>query len=387
VESSSELTRLPANRIRSQILSKIVVSLLLGGAAFLISSAIDSGVGNQTILSIGVSVFVSGLVLLIQFLVDVDHRLDALTREVRDLVGRLDEHSQTVQKMIATEFAAINQQTKNEFVKIQGQFTKINEATELFGLVEASALKTDAMTQLVKHATTIERGNPPTVFEFAQEEIARLSRYLKALGLGADVTYEGEDRDWLLGLAAVASHTIDATSLTTVDAGGRGFVDGGLWTSDLGRRYLEAQKEAIERGVTIRRIFIIDRRDLQNHDDFIKVLEEHIKIGVNVRILDPRTLTFSRQTSVADFIVIDGVLVYRSTVITRVEEGSHPVIDSTRLVTNRDEVVDRIVRFRELWTAADEYRPSAATPRPPAQRRPEEAPVRGEAQPGPGRNA
>ena len=37
------------------------------------------------------------------------------------------------------------------------------------------------------------------------DEIARLSGYLQDLGQGGDVTYEGEDRDWLLGLTKVAT--------------------------------------------------------------------------------------------------------------------------------------------------------------------------------------
>ena len=36
-------------------------------------------------------------------------------------------------------------------------FNKINEATELFGQLEASALRTDMMTQLVRHSTQHRR--------------------------------------------------------------------------------------------------------------------------------------------------------------------------------------------------------------------------------------
>src|SRR5690606_6212785 len=109
---------------------------------------------------------------------------------------------------------------------IREEITKVSAATELFGAVEASALRTDVVTQLVRNATSVKRAETPLVFEFAQAEINRLSGYLRDLGQQADVVYDGEDRDWMLGLTRAASESIDATSLTTVDAGGRGSVDG-----------------------------------------------------------------------------------------------------------------------------------------------------------------
>jgi hypothetical protein len=64
---------------------------------------------------------------------------------------------------------------------------------------------------------------------------------------GGYVAYDGEDRDWLLGLTRHAQSSIDTTSLMAVDASGGGFGEGGLWSSDLGRRYLEVQREAVQR--------------------------------------------------------------------------------------------------------------------------------------------
>ncbi len=75
-----------------------------------------------------------------------------------------------------------------------------------------------------------------------------MTSFVRQLPGGTEIAYDGEDREWMLGLTAEASRSIDAISLSTVDAGIRGF-DGGLWTSDLGTRYLELQHEAIARGV------------------------------------------------------------------------------------------------------------------------------------------
>jgi hypothetical protein len=343
-------------RARSQVVIKIVATVVIGTITFLITSAIDLSTASQVILSIGVSVFVSGIAFLTSFLIDVDKNLDGLGVEVAALRHEYRDHAEAAEQLIQQSFA-----------RISHEFTKINDARKLFGLVEASDLKTDAMTELVVNATTIGRGDPPLIFDFAQREIARLSGYLRNLGLHGDVTYDGEDRDWLLGLTKVATRSIEATSLTTVDAGGHGYVEGGLWDNDLGRRYLEAQREAVARGVRIRRILIIDRQDLNQHNDLAQLIAEHQRIGVQVRILNPRQIQI-RRTSIADFIVMDRVLVYQSTPTPRLDEGSNPVIEHTRLVTNPDHVHDRVSRWEELWAASSEFHPDDdllyAVPRP-----------------------
>ena len=326
------------------ILSKIVVSALIGVLGFLVGTGLDSNMGNDVLVGIGVSVFVSGIAFITQFLVDTDHQLNELATRVSELTEMYSAHANATEQLI-----------QGEYLKINAEFTKINAATKLFGAVEASALKTDAMTQLVQHSTSIAVDSPPLIFNFAQAEITRLSGYLRELGQRADVYYEGEDRDWLLGLTRAASRSIDATSLTTVDAGGRGFVDGGLYISDLGRRYLEAQKEAIRRGVVIRRLFILDRLDLPHNPELVEVLKEQLEAGVLVALLDPRRVPPNRRASLIDFIVIDDVLVYRSAVTARVELTSHPIIESTRLISEASQVRDRIARFAELWQLGEKY--------------------------------
>jgi hypothetical protein len=322
---------------RYQVIAKIAISVVIGLIAFAVSAALDSRLGTSTLVGLGTSIFVGGVAFITQFLIDVDHRVHFLGRALGKLQHGYASHIDETREVI-----------KNEF-------TKINEATQLFGLVEASALKTDAMTQLVKNSTFIPK-EPSLIFDFAQSEINRLSGYLKELGQGGDVTYEGEDRDWLLGLTRVATSTVDATSLTTVDAGGRGFVDGGLWTSDLGQQYLEAQREAIRRDVKIRRIFIIDRPGLQNDDpDFTSILRQHAAIGVEVRTLRPNDMTPTRRASLFDFIVFDGVLSYQATIASRTVEQARPIIITTTLVTNTARVQERIDRFKDLWESAQPF--------------------------------
>jgi hypothetical protein len=329
---------------KAKLATKIGVSLLLGVFAFLLSQFLDAGAGPSLILGIGGSVFVSGVAFVTQFLIDVENQIDDVAERIeavgeglQKVEGRYEVHNRDTERMIKDEFA------------------NINKATELFSLVEASALKTDAVTQMVRNSVSVAQRTPPLIFDFAQAEISRLSGYLKDLGQGGDVTYEGEDRDWLLGLTRVATSTIDATSLSTVDVGGRGLIEGGLWSSDLGQQYLEAQREAIARGVVVRRIFIIDRPELEDDNDFVQILSEHAAIGVQVRTIKPDAVV-TRRASLIDFIVVDSVLIYQSSPASRVP-GRPPTIASTALITNGPRVAERIERYKALWTVAEPFSP------------------------------
>jgi len=319
-------------RVNAQIVIKISVSFLFGIVAFFATQILSSQMTGSTATGIAVALFIGGIAFITQFLIDLATRIESGAQAMRKLEASFSEHTETTHQMITDKFA------------------KINDATELFGLVEASALKTDAMTQLVKHSTTVAKGAPSLIFDFTQAEIVRLSGYLKELGQGGDVTYEGEDRDWLIGLTKVASNSIDATSLTTVDAGGRSYIDGGLWTSELGQRYLDAQREALHHGVKIRRLFIMDRPDMQPDQELLGIMNQQTAMGIEVRLLRP-----DRIGPLFDFIVMDGVLSYQSTVASRTMPESRPIIVTTTLVTNPDRVQKRIDRFQLLWSAGTNH--------------------------------
>jgi hypothetical protein len=245
---------------------------------------------------------------------------------------------------------------------IQSEFRNVSAATDLFGLVEASALRTDEIVALVQNSTEITERASPLVARFAQAEIARLSTYLKDLGQGGDVTYDGEDRDWLLGLTKVTTATIDATSLTTTDRDGRQFVDSGFWSTDLGQQYLQVQSAAIARGVKIRRVFIVDRPEFVRDSDFRDVLEKHREAGIEVRMLDPRRIPPGWRSSFFDFVLFDNALSYQTMPASRaVDESSQPIVSIT-MVTNPSRVRDRIERFKVLWNhAADPLDVKATT--------------------------
>jgi len=308
-------------RLRVKVVRKIIITVLIGGMAYYVTDLTN----QPQIWALTASVFLGGITLVVQFLNDFENRLENV--EVSQA-----EHSAEMRSLIAEGFA------------------RTNEATELFQAVEASALQTDAVTRLVRHSTQIDPDSPPLVYRFAQLQINRMSQFLKELSEGGDVSYDGEDRDWLLGLTIEARQTLIATSLSTVDAGGESF-DGGLWTSDFGLRYLELQREAVRRGVIIRRVFIVDQPEQTNDADLLRICRQQKNLGVQVRVLDrthiPDALLF-------DFVVFDNTIGYEVIPASRVEVGMRPMIVKTHLMRQPGRVEERTRRFEDLWVSARE---------------------------------
>jgi hypothetical protein len=317
----------------SSIIRKIVSTLLTGGVVYLLATPLNQG--GQIL----VSTFIGGVVLVVQFLVEFDDRMQDLEDEQHNRLVVMEEKQ-----------AAHNAEVRN---LVQQSFLKINQATELFGLVEASALRTDAVIQLVQHSTALTPDLPPLVSRMAQSEIVRTSRFLKELGDGT-ASYEGEDRDWLLALAHSAKTSIDATSLNTVDARGRG-LDSGFWLSDLGQRYLEVQRSVARNGVKIRRIFIVDRPGATNGPEFYEMCRMQARMNIEVRILTATDLEPPLKTKLLDFILFDNVVSYETTPAYRMDESSPPEIVHTRLQLDQETVEERIDRYRDLWERAKPF--------------------------------
>lgn len=320
----------PAVRPRVTIFRKTIISLGIGALAYFITNYLaDSNSAEPQLLGLTLSVFIGGVTLVVQVLTEFEHRV------------------------IKLETAQQRHTTNLEHLVTEG-LREISEITELFGLVEASALRTDVVIQLVRNATQLRPSAAPLVFRFAQAEISRMSEFLKELGEGNNVTYDGEDRDWMLGLARSVETSIDATSLSIVDVGGMGSVDGGLWTSDLGLRYLEIQRQAIQNGVRIRRIFIVDHPEIAEQAVFQAVYQQQRQMGIEVRVLDAASVFGTHRSSLFDFILFDDVISYEITPASYVEPSSRPSIVSTRLELGTARVRDRVQRFRDLWASARE---------------------------------
>src|SRR5262245_17118879 len=225
-EAEEVVTRHPRRHhiLGTRVILQTVASILFGGVAYVVTNLL-SPTENSQFPGITLSVLIGGIALVFQLMIDLDHRLEGLQMQI-----------------------------KAEFKE---EFTKIHKVTELFQAMEKLDQQTVAAMRLLQHATRIEPHSQPLISAFAHSQINEMSRLLRGLNEGESVIYDGEDRDWMLGLTTYCKESIDATSLSTVDAGVNSF-EGGLWTSDLGQRYLELQRLAVERRkVRIRRVFII----------------------------------------------------------------------------------------------------------------------------------
>lgn len=240
--------------------------------------------------------------------------------------------------------------------QVTAGFQKIRASNELLNLMERSVLDTALLSEFIEAAGKADTSVSPMLERLARREIERVTQFVRQLPTGGEIAYDGEDREWMLGLAAQTQRSIDAISLSTVDAGMRGF-DGGLWTSDLGTRYLELQREAIQRKVTIRRIFVFEIEDLARDETFLKITQQQREVGVDVRMLDQQLIPERLQAMIFDFIIFDGAVGYETTPATTFTHGAtHPVIVRTRLAPMPTRVRDLESHFEKLWAAANPER-------------------------------
>lgn len=325
------MSRLGFTGWSSSVVRKILTSLAIGGVAYAITNNVPDDPLTLT-WTLSLSVFIGGVTLVVQFLVDFANRLEALE------VGQR-RHLTAVRDMIRTRFA------------------DISEATELFGRVEGSAMSIDLVKELAGHSANLDPSAHQLIHLLAHSEITRVSDFMKELSQHSEITYDGEDRDWLLALTRHAQMSIDATSFMAVDASAQGF-SGGLWASNLGQSYLEEQQKALDRGVTIRRIFMLDVPEQAQDPELRQICEMQQKLGILVRILDPLTLPGLHGHRMLDFIVFDSVISYESTIAAWARKGTKPPIVSTRLVLSSHRVLERVGRFAELWATARELPPS-----------------------------
>src|SRR5712691_985153 len=289
------------------LILKLGIPLLLG--LITIVSANISGMTSQDSLQLGT--FVIGIFVLAMFLIDFEVRLlnlgDGLDRALR----------------------------------------KLDKSSELASLAERSALDTALLTDFLDVAGKAGDGINPLLLRLAQREIKRMTYLVQELPGGREIAYDGEDREWLLGLTEEAGRSVDAISLSTVDAGMRGF-DGGLWTSDLGTRYLELQREAVARGIVIRRIFVFETEDLAGDETFLNITKIQRDVGVQVRMLDHQLIPEWLRSMIFDFIIFDGAVSYETTPATTFNAGTRPAIVRTLLAPMSDRVDELQNRFEQL---------------------------------------
>jgi hypothetical protein len=241
--------------------------------------------------------------------------------------------------------------------RVSASFMQIGRLAELFALMERSSLGPALLADFLETASEVDGRVNPLLQRLARREVERVTEFVRQLPVGGGIAYDGEDRDLLLGLAREAEHSIDAISLSTVDVGMRGF-DGGLWTSDLGHRYLQLQREAITRKVRVRRIFLFENEDLARDETFMSITQMQRDAGVEVRMLDHQLIPEWMRSMIFDFIVFDEAVSYETTPATSFTAGqTRPAVVRTYLAASPDRIHDLERKFEQLWEAANPERP------------------------------
>ncbi|TCO62555.1 DUF6879 family protein [Actinocrispum wychmicini] len=292
---------------------KILITMVVGALLFPLTNLLLDSTATKVLAT----VVVGAVVLIVQFLVD-------LQRQLRAIEGTQIEQISEVRRAVDDTFA------------------KISPATELFGQAEATGL-----TELVARASAIDRGGSSLVSRFAQVELHRMSYFLNAM-IEREAFYDGEDREWLLALTRSTDASIDAISVPKVDADGAAV---GFWRTDLGLRYLSLQHEAIVRGVRVRRIFVLQRPELVNDPDLLSVVRAQAELGIDVRVLHPPAAASAAKVIRHDITLFDNALSYE---VVPVPGLSHekPLILYTRLAMREDVVNKHIERYQQLWATA-----------------------------------
>ncbi len=241
--------------------------------------------------------------------------------------------------------------------RVSAGFMQIGRLAELNAMMERSSLGPALLADFVETASQVDGRVNPLLQRLARREVERVTAFVRQLPVGGGIAYDGEDRDLLLGLAREAELSINAISLSTVDAGMRGF-DGGLWTSDLGHRYLELQREAITRKVRVRRIFMFENEELARDETFMSITQMQRDAGVEVRMLDHQLIPEWMRSMIFDFIVFDGAVSYETTPATSFTAGqTRPAVVRTYLAPSPDRIRDLERKFEQLWDAANPERP------------------------------
>ncbi|MFI5935181.1 DUF6879 family protein [Actinoplanes sp. NPDC051494] len=300
----------------SSVTRKVLTTVATGGLTFLITNALN----QPQAISITLSVLIGGIALLIRFLADFEKRLAALER--------IEAESIVAMRRL-----------------VDDTFPQISKATELYRKIDNSALDADVVTELVENSTRISRDAPRIVQHFVQAKIKETAGLLKQLAEGGTITYYGEDREWLLGLTRTATIGIDAISMAAVDHG--------LWQSEIGQRYLDAQRRVAAAGKRVRRIFVLDAQGTADDPALLRVCAEQRRMQIHVRLLARADVPPHLKVQVRDMIVFDDTLAYETTP-TLTNDPELAQISETRLVLTIDRVKECAQLFADLWDVSTE---------------------------------
>lgn len=338
------------------VLVKGPVALLVGSLTWFAAEEVQNRLADtEWIISAQLSLLMGGISFLAQHLAQFERRIESLEAAQSAGLAEIRRHFEKAARSRAEHQVAVK-------ASLEGNFARISRATEILAHMEGSPFSEDELEGFVRHANRLGADAPRLLRDLVAQEIRRLSDTVQQIGTARVTQYDGEDREWLLALAASAGSSIEAVSLPVPDARESGF-EGGFWTSDLGERYLDLQAEAIERrGVRVRRVFVSDPEWTRGTGKFGSVLRRHQAKAVDVRHLEWDAIPEGRRHDVADCIIFDGVLTYelgaaqfspRENRLT--PDGESPLRPPrmrTELRWDERAVSDRVAMFELLWSLA-----------------------------------
>ena len=295
----------------SPVMARVGASLAVGGVTY----AVTALVHQSTTTSVLLSVFIGGLVLVVQYLSEFEHRLTASGEQMRTSLAHL------------------------------------NAATRLEDLLRASPLRSEDVSNLAKDITAIHDLGVFLISELAMTEWKRLVRFIGELKTG-ETRYIGEDREWLLALTSRVQNEIVATSSMSVD--------GSFWETELGARYVDMQGEAVARGVRVRRVFLLDESRPAPDVIFQRVWATQQQKHIEVRILPVGRLTILQHNLYKDYVLFDQKIYYQVQPPARrwVNDKATGAVAETLLSAKPEEVEFGRSYFEQLWHVAKAPGPS-----------------------------
>ncbi|WP_405947888.1 hypothetical protein OG588_16020 [Streptomyces prunicolor] len=310
-------------------MKKTLVTLVVAVPVYVLTNVLDQN--QDQVWKLTVSLVIGGAALIIQYMNDFERRLEGIETGQRNRIREMRESLTDHNSEMSENLAAHNRAMENV---VNTNFARINEATKLFSEMGRSVLRPDGVAELADSATRVSLLGTEIVHTFAREEIDQLTSLMKGL-TNRSAESPGENHDWLMALTKCTKDTIDATSTS---------VDRNFWTSEPGRRYLLAQRDAIKlQRVKVRRLFIVDEpADVEA--ELTGLCENQQALGIEARVVVlSQVPEHARLGPTSDFIIFDGALCYE------VDQDLKQVNVKTTLDA-REEHVKRCVKwFDELW--------------------------------------
>ena len=294
----------------NNVLRKFMITAASGGVGYLITTLAK----QPLIWSLTMSIFIGGLSLVVQFLVEVEGRLASLETRQESRLSLLDARQDR-------------------------QFAAISQATALFGRLDASELRTDTVIQLVETSSGIPALNRPLLTRFVDGELRRLAETLRQILHQQSAQHPDNDEDWMLALTSFTTKSIKATTML----GQPDSLDKAFWSSQLADTYLQLQREATQhRGVRVQRLFIV-HQDWITDPEISDIIQQNLKALVEVRVL-----VGSPFRGIVEFIVFDKEICQEFPT-RRTMSGEAKFATTTQLTLREGEVRRRVEQFDTWW--------------------------------------